>query len=115
MCNRLGTAVSVNVEKSLTAEAKIMLGLDQQHASVADLIAVMLIRCMDKSEELQYELRRVAEKIKIYKKCSLVEYVTKHRALRKDIINVGCAETILDVDEKVTMLFILSGLKDDPH
>lgn len=72
MRDALDTAVCVTVEKSLTAEAKIRLGLDQQQASVASLIALMMSRYMDNSEERQDELLRVAEKIKMYKNRAVV-------------------------------------------
>lgn len=34
---------------------------------------------------------------------SVLEYVTKHRTLRKDMLNAGCTEILKDVDEKVAM------------
>lgn len=69
---------------------------------------------MDRSEDRQDEIRRISENIKMERNRSVVEYVTKHPALRKDMINAGCSEIIRDVDEKVKMRFILNGLKDDP-
>lgn len=81
MRNSLDTAVSVTAENYLTAEAKLRLGLDQQQASVADLIALILGRYMGKSEERQDQLRRVAENIKKCHNSSAIEYATKHRPL----------------------------------
>lgn len=49
----------------------------------------------------------------MYRNSSVVEYVTKHRALRKDMRNSGCSEIIRDVNE-IILRFILNGLEDDP-
>lgn len=43
-----------------------------------------------------------------------MKYVTKHRTLRKDMINAGWEEIVNDAKEKITMLFILNGLKGNP-
>lgn len=81
MRDRLDTAVSATEEKSLTAEAKIRLGLESKQASVADLIGLTMSRNLDTSEERKDELRRIAEKIKMYRNRPVVDYVTKHIAL----------------------------------
>lgn len=49
MRDSLDAAVSVIAEKLLTAEANIRLGLNQNQASVADIIAFTLGRYMEKS------------------------------------------------------------------
>lgn len=50
----------------------------------------------------------------MYKSRSVLECVTKHRALQKDKINAGCSEIICDYDRKITMRYIRNGLKDEP-
>lgn len=39
--------------------------------------------------------------------------MTKHRTLQKEMINVGCDEIVNNLNEKVTMRFILNWLKDN--
>lgn len=73
MRERLEAAVMTNAEKSLNTEAITRLRLDQTQVSVADLIMLMLDRYMDKSDERQDELRRVAEKIKMRRNRSVIE------------------------------------------
>lgn len=113
MRDSLDKAVSVRAEKSLTAEAKIRLGIDQHTVSEAELIAIMLGRYRYKSEERKGELGIVAKKIEMYRTWSVVEYLTKHRAWLKDMINAWCEKIIRNDDEKITMRFILDGLKED--
>lgn len=114
MSESLEAAVITTAQKYLTPEARTRMGLDQTQVSVADLIFLMLGRYMDRSDERQDELRRVADKIKMRRNRSVIAYVTKHRRLRKDMMNEGCTEILNDVYEKVTMSNILNGLKNDP-
>lgn len=79
------------------------MGLDQAQVYVAALIVLMLGRYMNKSDERQDELRRVADKIKMRHNRSVVEYVTKNRTHRKDMMNAGCTEILNDDDEKITI------------
>lgn len=63
MRKELEAAVMKTGKKSLPTEVKTRWRLDQKQVSVAALIVLILGRDMDKSDERQEELRRVADKI----------------------------------------------------
>lgn len=111
----LDAAMLCIINAWLTTQAKAILGIDDAHFTVVELLTRITNKYTDKSDERQDELRLVTTKIKMKSKCTVRYYVTKHHIVRRDILHAQCNEIIQDTNQKVTMQHILNGLRDDPE
>lgn len=110
----LDAAVTWVAEDALPIEVKVRLGVYSKQMTTAQLLEEFDKKYIDRSETRQDELRAVASKIKMRKNRTILDYVTKHRILRNDMIDAGCPEILHDTTEKMTIYYILKGLRGLP-
>lgn len=95
----LDSAVTLVAEKAVTLDAKVLLGVHHKSYHIAQLLEEYTDVYMDKSATPQEELWLIATKIKMRRKRSIIDYITKHQILRNDMIDANCTEIIQDESE----------------
>lgn len=111
----LDAEVTLVTEKELTIDANVSLEVHHNSIPIKQLLEQYTEKFMDQSRTRQDELLSVATKIKIRRNQKIVQYITKHRILRNDMVDANCMDVVHGTKEEMTVQYIIQGLRNIPE